>query len=109
VDAIWDSLDWKWHDHPHPDKDAVTLAAELLKATKAADVFPEAASSGRFPTVRLFWQNGRVEIEVFPNSFELYFLPGADEEEKYSVSEFDAMSLPKVVEKIKEAMSRTVS
>ncbi|WP_025048245.1 hypothetical protein [Sulfitobacter mediterraneus] len=105
MDIVWDSIDWNWHDHPCPDEGAVALATELLKATKRADVFPTSASSGKFPTVCLFWQNGRVEVEVFSDSFELYFLPDADDDEMFTVSEFEATSLSRVVQKIKEAIS----
>ena len=105
MDVIWDSLQWEWGGNPQPDKDAVFLPTELLKATKAAGVFPEAASSGYFPTVRLFWQSGRVEIEVFPDCFEVYVLPRKEGKE-FTVSKFEAISLPIVVEKIKETLLR---
>ena len=35
----------------------------------------------------------------------LYFLPEADEDEKFAVTEFEAASLRRVIEKIKEKIS----
>ncbi|MCH2076171.1 MAG: hypothetical protein MK180_04675 [Rhodobacteraceae bacterium] len=87
----------------------MALATELLKAAKKANLLPETASSGKFPTVRLFWQNGRIEVEVFPGSFELYFLPSPNEGEVFSIVEFKGASVPEVLEKIKVTISRASS
>ena len=109
MDAVWDCIEWEWHDHPHPNESALTLATDLLKAAKEADLLPSWASSGKFPTVRFFWQNGRVEVEVFSDSFELYFLPHADEDEMYAITEFEPTALTGVIEKIKEAVSGSIN
>ena len=108
---VWDSIEWEWRDHPQPDKSALILATELLRATKEVGVLPTSASSGKFPLVRFIWQNAHIEVEVFANSFELYVFPKADEDKVCSISEFDATSpraLPEVIEKIKDAVSSAI-
>lgn len=109
MDAIWESINWQWSDHPKPDDAAIERSTELLKATKAAGLFPEEADSGRFPTVRLFWKDGDVEVEVFQNSFELYFPPSHEQQKSCPILEFDASSpdgLPALLASLAEILSK---
>lgn len=110
MDGIWDSIDWKWDGHQLPSEGAVEQATLLLKATKEAGVSPEAAGSGWSPTVRLFWDGGKIEVEVFADSFELNYHPSFESKDMYSISEFEA-SLPgtisKLVVKISDLLRRS--
>ncbi|CUH78321.1 hypothetical protein TRM7557_01823 [Tritonibacter multivorans] len=107
MDLIWNNIDWNWNHHPNPDAEAIKNASELLVAAKAADIFPERAGSGVFPSVRLLWRGGIVEVEVFQDCFELYFLPGADDKRSYTIDEFDAASpdaLSKLIARISDIL-----
>lgn len=109
MDLIWECIDWEWSDNQTPDDTAIKHATELLKAAKAADIFPESAASGYSPTVRLFWRGGTVEVEVFPNSFELYFLPSRGDKQSFSITEFDATSLdalPRLIRQLTTTLSQ---
>ncbi len=110
MDLVWERIDWEWSDNQTPDDTAIKNATELLKAAKAADLFPERAASGWNPTVRLFWQGGTVEVEVSQNSFELYFLPSHGDKRSFSITEFDATSpdaLPRLIMRLTTALSQS--
>ena len=108
MDMIWDSIDWKWDGRQQPSEAAVRQATLLLKAAMVAGISPEAAGSGYFPTVRLFWEGGLIEVEVFSESFELYYLPNSEDKESQTISEFDASSpdaLSKLVTNISDLLA----
>ena len=92
MDSIWDNIDWKWDGHKLPTKAAVELATSLVKATIVQGIPPEMARSGYLPSVRLLWEGGLIEVEVFSDSFELYYLPKAEDKDSYTISEFDNSS-----------------
>ncbi|MBM1815278.1 hypothetical protein [Pseudosulfitobacter pseudonitzschiae] len=109
MDLVWKCIDWEWSDNQTPDDTAILHATELLKATKAANLFPESAVSGYSPTVRFFWRGGTVEVEVFQNSFELYFLPSHEDKRSFSITEFDATSpdaLPRLIMHLTTTLSQ---
>ena len=93
----WVGIECDWHNEPRPSAEALAIATQLVVAARAAGFPPDYAQRGFWPTVRLFWDSGRIEVEVFPDTFELYFDPTSDEDGKCPVLEFDR-SEPEVLE-----------
>lgn len=65
MDLVWKCIDWEWSDNQTPDDTAILHATELLKATKAANLFPESAVSGYSPTVRFFGEAVLSKLKSF--------------------------------------------
>lgn len=105
----WIGIECDWQSEPKPSPEALATATELVGAARAAGIPPEAATTGYWPTVRLIWDGGRTEVEVFDGSYELYFLPTSPEEGEYEIFEYDAKApnvLATLLSKIAEMRSR---
>lgn len=61
---------------------------------------PTRAFDGWFPTIIFYWESAEVEVEVFEDTYELYFFAEHESEaSSFSVREFPS-SDPKAVEEL---------
>jgi len=84
----WSGIDCDWHEHP--DSAAKRNADRLVCACRRAGLTPQSAATGKWSSVCLFWDDGRTEVEVFDDHFELYFLPRSRTDGTFDVTHFDA-------------------
>ena len=104
----WEGIDCDWQKEPLPSPEALATATRLVVAARAAGFPPESAQRGYWPTVCLHWDSGRTEVEVFPETFELYFQPISGADGRFTVLEFDACD-PEVLEILLREISRVRS
>ncbi len=91
-----------------PNETVVKLAERLVSVMRKAGCLPKSAEKGYWPTLRLLWDDARIEVEVFEEVYELYFLPASDEAGTFSIWEYDAADqccLEKLSIKIRELLS----
>ena len=86
----WEGIECDWQKKPLPAAKAKETAERLVTAARVADLRPEAAQTGYFPAVCLYWDSGRIEVEGFPESFELYLFSLDEPGSRFSVVEFEA-------------------
>ncbi|MFC4671769.1 hypothetical protein ACFO5X_24675 [Seohaeicola nanhaiensis] len=86
----WAGIECDWKKEPLPSAEALATAARLVRAARIAGFPPETAQTGYWATVCLFWDSGRIEVEVFPESFELYVFATNAAGGRFSVAEFEA-------------------
>ncbi len=90
MSVVWKGIKCDWEASSQPGARVLEVAERLISATRTAGFPPECASTGYWPTICLFWDGGQTEVEVFEESFELYFLPKSQVEGSFSVREFNA-------------------
>jgi hypothetical protein len=108
MDDPWLDIECDWHSEPFPSPEALAAATRLVVATRIAGFPPEDAQRGYWPTVRLFWDSGRTEVEVFPHKFELYFESMSETDGRCPILEFDA-SEPSVLDTLLSEICRVRS
>lgn len=100
----WTGIECDWHQQP--DSAALKNAMALVAACRSAGFPPSEATTGYWPTVRLLWDCGKVEVEVFGDRFELYVLHGAPSDGPFHVEDHEAPgSMVELTEKIRAARS----
>lgn len=100
----WDGIPCEWSEAP--DGRALANAAHLVTAARAAGFPPEAAATGRWVSVCVFWDGGRTEVDVFDDRYELYVLPRSPDDGSFSVEDSpvdDPGTMATLLEKIKKA------
>ncbi|PJR90038.1 hypothetical protein CN878_20395 [Ochrobactrum sp. 695/2009] len=88
MDNIWSGIRCFWQGDERPTEVALKHAASLITATRAAGFPPEAASRGYWPTVRLLWKDGEIEVEVHDDHYELYFFSGSSRDGNFSIMDY---------------------
>ncbi|PWU72439.1 hypothetical protein DK867_14535 [Ochrobactrum sp. POC9] len=85
----WSGIRCFWQEDERPTETSLKHAACLVAATRAAGLPPEAASRGYWPTVCLLWKDGKVEVEVHDDHYELYLFYNSSRDEKFSLTDYD--------------------
>ncbi|MGR3321165.1 MAG: hypothetical protein ACU0DK_04455 [Pseudooceanicola sp.] len=102
----WEGMECVWQKEPLPS--AKATAERLVTAARVAGLPPEAAQTGYWSTVCLFGDSGRIEVEVFPESFELYLFPTNEAGGRFSVVEFES-SDPEALDALFSEIRRILS
>lgn len=84
------------------DEGARGHALHLLTALAGKTPPPAEAVRGYWPTVRLFWGEGEVEVEVHKTGFELYDLHAGN----FGISEFPPSGLEPLVDGIQKLLNQ---
>ena len=84
----WEGLECDWDASHRPADTVLEHGKLLLTAARAAQVEPEDAGVGYWPTLRLFWRGGDLEVEVHEDSFELYNLAAPSVERAIDIRVF---------------------
>lgn len=104
---IWAGIEIDWVTEDAPSLRSIANATRLLEVMAPTIPPPEVATRGYWPTTRLLWQNGAVEIEVFEDRFELYSLPTSPKKGPFDIFEFDGQAqadLSELLTKLKQLL-----
>lgn len=104
----WKGIECDWQEEPLPSAKAKVTAERLVTAARVVGLPPESAQAGYFQTVCVHWDSGRIEVEVFPESFELYLFPLDEAGGRFSVVEFES-SDPKALDALFSEIRRVRS
>ena len=74
TEGFWEGLECDWDESHRPTEAALAQGKLLLAAARAAQVEPEDAGVGYWPTLCLFWCSGGLEVEVFEDSYDLHVI-----------------------------------